>query len=359
VSPAQPGIEPQGYSPPKCTLPPTPTLEGSGAARLGDVLGMPAGLARLLRRSAEVLPLRIMLADNSGSMMAPDGCVALRDSSGVVLRTGRVTRWEELTATALGSARLAQALWTRLDVTMLNPTPDARTLSLGADSCALVARTARTASLGELQATLDGVSPQGWTPLAEAIDALVALISPVAPTLHAAGHRVVVAIATDCLPDDPPGFLHAVTRLQELPIWLVVRLHTSDEAVIAQWAELDKQLEAPLEVLGGLRTEAAEVHAVNSWLTYAPALHEAREFGLHDKLFDLLDEAPLLPCQVRRICSTLLDCALPQPELDPAAFISAVHDALAHLAPVYEPLSGELRPWVDCDELATHLAALD
>jgi len=32
------------------------------------------------------------------------------------------------------------------------------------------------------------------------------------------------------------------------------------------------------------------VQAHNGWLVYGPPLHRAREFGLHNKLFDLLDE---------------------------------------------------------------------
>ena len=108
-----------------------------------------------------------------------------------------------------------------------------------------------------------------------------------------------------------------------------------------------------------MRQEADQVADCNPWLTYSPLLHRAREFGLHDKRFDLIDEAALLPSQVRRICEILLDCALPPPEVDRAVFIAAVRRALESLPLAYEPRSGSLRPWVDCDALEAHLASVE
>ena len=67
--------------------------------------------------------------------------------------------------------------------------------------------------------------------------------------------------------------------------------------------------------------EAEEVHALNGWLSYGPLLHRAREFGMHNKIFDILDEQALVPSQVKQYCETLLGCGvLPEPEADLAAF---------------------------------------
>ena len=50
--------------------------------------------------------------------------------------------------------------------------------------------------------------------------------------------------------------------------------------------------------------------------------------------------------------------ALPEPELDPKAFVTAVTAALQRSdAPpvVFDPLSGRMKPWVDTAALARHL----
>mmetsp|Transcript_52414 Transcript_52414/g.114288 ORF Transcript_52414/g.114288 Transcript_52414/m.114288 type:complete len:109 (+) Transcript_52414:1222-1548(+) len=99
---------------------------------------------------------------------------------------------------------------------------------------------------------------------------------------------------------------------------------------------------------------------VNPWLVYGDAFHQARQFGVRDKLFDLLDETALQPPQIKQLCAMLFgESALPEPEVDAKAFVDAVKD-LADKAPrVHDVRTGHAAHWIDAKALKRAVTKYD
>ena len=228
--------------------------------------------------AVESFPVRIVVVDNSGSMNSMDGNRLIRMPNGEV-RSISSTRWAELGDVIREMGEAVSALQAETHFHMLNPTTAGQYFVVAPDpSGGHVGRAGAPADVPSLKAALD-TSPMGTTPLTEAVVLAASLIEPAADKLRAHGQQVVVVLATDGLPNDPQSFLRALQQLQRLPVWLVVRLCTDEDAVVQYWSDLDAQLEAPLETLDDVAGEAKEIRAANPWLTYAPSLHLARTMG--------------------------------------------------------------------------------
>ena len=155
-----------------------------------------------------------------------------------------------------------------------------------------------------------------------------------------------------------------------------------------------RAVEKGVEVIDDLYGEALEIkNAGNTWLTYGPPMQLARVrltyilqtsnhfgclesqpelrifssdelrappsvqyFGMKDQIFDLIDQSKLLPSQIKIMCDALLGCTnLPDPDVDPKAFIVAVDEQVALHPKVFDPPSGKMQPWIKTDVLKSRL----
>ena len=282
--------------------------------------------------------------------MAQDGARLVKAPGGS-LKMVQTTRWAELGDVVRDMSMLATAIGSPTHFHLLNPDQHGQFFTVADTGRSCIKRAAGGGSAKELEQAMLTCSRYS-TPLTQAVQQIHSQVAPAAAQLAAKGQQVVLVLCTDGRPDEPPSFLRALQELQRLPVWVVVRLCTSDADIVDYWSDLDKSLERPLEVLDDVAGEAQEVHKKNPWLTYAPALHLARTMGLQDKLFDLMDETALLPSQAKQLCERILGCGeLPEPEVDPEGFRTVLREALTRLPPVYSPVKQAMAPWVDVDKV--------
>jgi len=292
-----------------------------------------------------LVDMRFWVIDNSGSMMTADGNRIRQTSDGRIQQIA-CTRWEELKGPVIMQGAIAASLCSPTDFVMLNKVPgcEQRVCVGGAGS--------DTVMLRKMMST----TPSGGTPLSMHITMIYSAISPHAARLGKTGHKVVVVLATDGLPNDRDAFVASLIRLQKLPVMVTIRLCTDDETVVEFYNSLDENLELALEVLDDFEAEATEVKEMNPWITYALPVHNAREFGLVNQLFDLLDERRFTAGEVRDFVEMLLgarmyDVHLPHPSENFDGFLKGVTTLLKNHKPVWDSVKKKMRPWISIDKL--------
>lgn len=202
----------------------------------------------------------------------------------------KCTRWAELTNSMKFLMKLARAAEAPCEFRLLN---GAHPILLGRND---PDEADRVASL----AALLNDSPGGGTPLCKHIREVVEEVKSLEHQLRAAGKKACIVIATDGEAND--GDVVEVMRpLKNLPVMVVLRLCTNEEAVVEYWNRIDQQLELNMDVVDDLAGEAQEVRANNPWLTYGLPLQRLREFGNTAKELDFIDERKLSKDQLRRI----------------------------------------------------------
>lgn len=351
-------------------------------------MGYPVGLATALQKdNAAQFPLRIWIIDNSGSMKKDDGSrVVATKAVPTGYKVVTCTRWREMRETIFFHSEMAAKMHAPTLFRLLNkpfshrlPREFSVALKDPNDSKEEdddkmdesnkkedgTRRTTLEQEMYVAKNTVKKTEPKGCTPLSKRVWEIQQNIVALKPALIQRDQQIVVVLATDGLPTDRNGectmatrdeFVQALMSLEGLPVWVVIRLCTQAEDVVAFYNSLDKKLELSLEVLDDYFQEAQELHKYNKWINYAHCLHRAREMGFHHRMFDLLDERKLTLDEVREYFVFLFGEAktryLPDPGEDFKGFLAAAKVIIDGEPKVFNPIHKKETRWVDIKKLA-------
>jgi len=294
--------------------------------------GWPYGLQTIVQKSCERYPIRYFIIDDSGSMNTNDGHRVVGGGDVKKLKMIKCTRWSELTTCLAFHADLSHAATAPTEFRFLNM---AEPIIVGSP----------TDSTGEglklFKKLIEEEGPGGQTPLCEQVKAVISSIKKIEEDLRRFGQKACVIVATDGEATDG-DLVEAMTPLQHLPVWLVVRCCTDEEEIIKYWNNIDAELEIEMDVLDDLAGEAKEIREANPWIYYHSELHRLREFGSAMKELDLIDESLLSSEQMVAVVSALLcdegDPKLPLPDVNFSEFISIVKRLSAQRPLIFDPI---------------------
>ena len=294
--------------------------------------GFPRGLAHEMVEARISFPIRFWIIDNSGSMLTPDGqelrscgqpqqhqvggglrLTMMMSDTDENMTTVPCTRWAELKGSVNYHAELAALLQATTIFRFLN-NPGSR---VGPQELIIAGNTetALQEDVDIAKSVLAKTTPKGATPLSSHLQEIRLRIEAMKDILETQGQSVVIVLATDGMPTDAYGdsteeaqqeFITSIKAMQCLPVWIVVRLCTSDQEVVNFYNGMDAMLELPLEVIDHFVGEAREIQGVNPWLNYTMPLHRCREMGYQHRIFDLLDERLLNKDELREFLELLL-----------------------------------------------------
>jgi Mg-chelatase subunit ChlD len=348
---------PNGHSAPKWEAEPVSSAVDI-AASLREK-GLTPGLVKSLQVNKAAFALSIWVIDNSGSMNTNDGHRIVELSAGSALKLVECSRWVELQQAVDYHAQMAALLEAPTTFRLLNDPgciAGPQVFSIATDGGGSIDH-----DLSVAVATIQNSQAGGVTPLTQQIQAVRQTVLAMQPQLRQNGTKVAVVLATDGLPTDSQGnsdstitqeFVDALRSLEDLPVWVVVRLCTDQAEVVQFWNDLDSRIELSLEVLDDYDSEAQELNMKNPWLTYGFPLHRMREMGFYHPLFDALDERKLSKDDVRDFMRILFgNYDAPDPMVDWKGFCDVVKLLVAKEKEQWNPVHEKMMPWIDVDQL--------
>ena len=208
--------------------------------------GYTRGLAESLDQMREIFALRYWIIDNSGSMQKADGHRIVPSRNRELVKMVPCSRWEEIVECVDYHIKMAGLINAPTKFRLLNDPGK----HVGPQQFSVAEDPARTSyDVQEATSIMRKAQPGGCTPLVSHILEIHHEISKLAPELRRLGKKVAIVIATDGLPTDERGyggpqhnqqFVDALRLLEELPVWVVVRLCTDEEKVVDFYNNLGK-----------------------------------------------------------------------------------------------------------------------
>eukprot|EP00451_Oxyrrhis_marina_P020446 CAMPEP_0204338436 /NCGR_PEP_ID=MMETSP0469-20131031/21052_1 /ASSEMBLY_ACC=CAM_ASM_000384 /TAXON_ID=2969 /ORGANISM="Oxyrrhis marina" /LENGTH=394 /DNA_ID=CAMNT_0051322615 /DNA_START=19 /DNA_END=1203 /DNA_ORIENTATION=- len=324
-------------------------------------LGVPCGLAQMLADEDSKIGLRMYLLDNSGSTAASDGNLVEAGPGGTYSFRG-ATRWDEICALAMDHAKWNLVTGIPCEFMLLNCTArdQQSPMTEGRDFVHIDRSTGVSDGdqIAGLKRMLDANGPRGVTPITARVQEIHQRIKQEFQDLTRQGQFVFLNLCTDGMPTSPMSgqsspkdqadMCEALRHLcTDLPVQLVIRLCTDDDATVAYYNKVDEDMELPLDILDDMRGEAKEIAAAgNGWFSYTPLLHRIREAGTMCKLLDLLDERQLNPVEVKKLVQLLCDSPKPLPN-DNAQFVKELRDVIGKSRQVFDARAGRMQNFVD------------
>jgi hypothetical protein len=284
------------------------------------------GLGSIDRRTWHIL-----CADNSGSMSTPDGHISHPSGNGMI---HNVPRWNEVTEFISYAKDLTLEHNLNTNIYLLNKPKNApQSTNITHSTCDQV----------------DSIiysSPTGATPMCALINRICRDILKKINEEPEFCDQVAVTFLVDGESDD--GDISSAMRNfidLPIPVSVVVRLCTDNEAICKYWNRIDENLELPVDVLDDLAGEATEIFKLNPEIVYTDKLHKARTWGDLPLSFDLLDEKKLSMSDLDVIIKYILPEleGNPNPILDSQGYV----DFLASI-PIPEVYDIRLRRMMPC-----------
>jgi hypothetical protein len=135
-------------------------------------------------------------------------------------------------------------------------------------------------------------APRADSPICKAVSEVVTKMRAMEEGLRESGKKALLVILTDGASSDG-DVVAALKPLEGMPVQIIIRVSTDDNVVIEYWNNVNTSIDINVLMLDEIEHEGVQIEEVNSWLTYGPALHRAREYGAALSFLDNVDYCQL------------------------------------------------------------------